>query len=162
MICLVTWCRQQAGLFQRVLERIMGKGKFEKGRKKVNIFIKEQNVKMLRSEWVGGQPGHDSNSVRCLIPVCELAEDIQELKSPLANQPAIYGIFRHSMVMRSLGQAFSESYCLLCSPYITIQALQSSSRNLYLTANYCFSGANTTLFLTKKTACDVMQLLSVL
>lgn len=54
VICLVTWCRQQADLFQRVSERIMAKGKFEKGRKTVSIFIKEQNVKTLRSEWVGG------------------------------------------------------------------------------------------------------------
>lgn len=54
VICLVTWCRQQADPFQRVLEGVMEKGKFEKRRKTVSIFIKEQNVKMLGSEWFGG------------------------------------------------------------------------------------------------------------
>lgn len=54
VICLATWCRQQANPYQRLLERKMEKGKFEKGRKTLSIFIKEQNVKMLRSEWDGG------------------------------------------------------------------------------------------------------------
>lgn len=54
VICLAAWCRQQADPFQRVLERMMKKGKFEKERKTVSIFVKEQNVKLLRSEWGGG------------------------------------------------------------------------------------------------------------
>lgn len=67
------------------------------------------------------------------------------MKTLPANHTAIYVYSAIPQWWGVLGK-HSQSYCLLCGPCITIQTLQSSSWNLYLTANYCFSRANTTLF----------------